>query len=402
MPRTEQIRRALKVFADHASNLRLERKVRRQLAAATPPSGQEYDAVIYFADDSSSAYQVRQWFGPMSRLAQQHPVAVLCHRPSTAAALLEDSPLPVYLATGIGQVEKFIRTHGSRVVFYVNNNQANFTVLRLTSLVHIHLSHGESDKVSMASNQLKAYDYCFIAGEASRRRIETALRNMRPGSLVEIGRPQLDDTDTATGFAPGARPTVLYAPTWEGDRPAMAYGSLVSHGTALVESILASGQFRLVFRPHPRSGSRLPAHRQAVRQITSMIAAAATKNPAAGHYVDTRTDFSVSIGEADICICDISAMAMDWLPRRKPLLVTRPVEPDAAVDENGIAAVVPLLNARDSRLVPSKLRELLAQPVGQEQLALIDRHFGDIAPGASTRRFIDAVEKALAEASRPT
>ncbi|WP_262104951.1 CDP-glycerol glycerophosphotransferase family protein [Arthrobacter sp. Marseille-P9274] len=405
MPRIEQFRRALKVLSDHASNLLLERRVRQQLASAAPATAQGYDAVIYFADDVASAYQVRQWFGPMSRLARTHPVAVLCHRPSTAAALLKDAPLPVYLATGITQVEDFVRTRGTRVVFYVNNNQANFTVLRLTSPIHIHLSHGESDKISMASNQLKAYDHCFIAGEASRRRIEAAVRHLRPGSLVEIGRPQLDDFVEGTDgdvlkgrTGTTRRATVLYAPTWEGDRPAMAYGSLVSHGPALVEAILASSEYRLVFRPHPRSGTRLAAHGQAVDRIAAMIRAAAKAQPDAGHYVDDRPDFAESFTEADVCICDISAMAMDWLPRGKPLLVTLPADAGAAVDRNGIAGVVPLLDAGDSGNIVQVLHDLEAAPVSQEQLDLVHRIFGDTAPYASTRRFISAFERALAEA----
>jgi hypothetical protein len=403
--RIEQFRRALKVLSDHASNLLLERRVRRQLASAAPATAQGYDAVVYFADDVSSAYQVRQWFGPMSRLARTHPVAVLCHRPSTAAALLRDAPLPVHLATGIAQVEDFVRSRGVRVVFYVNNNQANFTVLRLTSPIHIHLSHGESDKISMASNQLKAYDHCFIAGEASRRRIQAAVRNLRPGSLVEVGRPQLDDAIADSAGTPrvdrtgtGRRATVLYAPTWEGDRPAMAYGSLVSHGPALVEAILASNEYRLVFRPHPRSGTRLPEHGRAVERVTAMIKAAAKAQPDAGHYVDDRPDFAQSMAEADVCICDISAMAMDWLPRGKPLLVTRPADAEAAVDRNGIAGVVPLLDPGNSRNVVQVLHDLEAAPVSQEQLALVHRIFGDTSPYASTRRFIGAFERSLAEA----
>lgn len=405
MPRIEQFRRALKVLSDHASNLLLERRVRQRLASAAPAAGQKYDAVIYFADDVASTYQVRQWFGPMSRLARTHPVAVLCHRPSTAGALLEDTPLPVYLATGIAQVEEFVQAHGVRVVFYVNNNQANFTVLRLTSPIHIHLSHGESDKISMASNQLKAYDHCFIAGEASRRRIEAAVRHLRPGSLVEVGRPQLDDSlDGAGGRAPEGRTgttrraTVLYAPTWEGDRPAMAYGSLVSHGPALVEAILASGEYRLIFRPHPRSGTRLPAHNQSLERISAMIKAAVKAEPEAGHYVDNRPDFEIAMSEADICVCDISAMAMDWLPRGKPLLVTRPADPGAAVDRNGIAGVVPLLGIGDSGNIVQVLHDLEAAPLSQDQADMVRRIFGDTSPYASTRRFISAFERALAEA----
>lgn len=398
MPSTDQFRRAVKVLADHASSLLMERKVRKRVTSAAATAGHAYDAALYFADDTASLYQVRQWLGPMSRLARKHPVAVLCHRPSTAAALLENSPIPIYLATGVHQVEEFTRTYGVKVIFYVNNNQANFSVLRLTEPNHIHLSHGESDKVSMASNQLKAYDYCFIAGEASRRRITSAIRNLRPGSLVEIGRPQLDDMTNGDPTEVGDRTTVLYAPTWEGDRPAMAYGSLVSHGLDLVQAILGSDKYRLIFRPHPRSGTRLSTHRKASERITAVIEAASKKDPAAGHYVDRQPDSSVSMRKADVCICDISAMAMDWLPRRKPLLLTRPVAPEAAVDENGIASVVPLLDAAAIRQLPATLQVLLDQPVSEAQMKLIETHFGDITPGASTQRFIDAVAKALRQA----
>ena len=112
-------------------------------------------------------------------------MALLVHRPTTAADLLKDAPLPIFLAQGIDQVEKFIQDKGVRLVFYVNNNRDNFTVLRLAEQVHVHLSHGESDKISMASNQLKAYDYAFIAGQASRERILGSVRRMDPAKLVE-------------------------------------------------------------------------------------------------------------------------------------------------------------------------------------------------------------------------
>jgi hypothetical protein len=39
--------------------------------------------------------------------------------------------------------------------------------------------------------------------------------------------------------------------------------------------------------------------------------------------------------------------------------------------------------------------DLLSRPVGQAQLDLIRHHFGDTSPGASTRRFLDAVDRVL-------
>ena len=115
----------------------------------------------------------------------------------------------------------------------MNNNQANFTALRVNGPAHVHLSHGESEKSSMVSNQLKAYDFAFIAGQASHERITAGVPRFDERHLVHIGRPQLGFPGTA-GFGPAAgATTVLYAPTWEGDSPAMAYSSLKTHGRRL-------------------------------------------------------------------------------------------------------------------------------------------------------------------------
>ncbi|UNK47454.1 CDP-glycerol glycerophosphotransferase family protein [Arthrobacter sulfonylureivorans] len=387
-------RRTLELARDRAAGALLEGRVRTRLAAANTGAPDRFDCVVYFADDPGSAYQLRQWLAPLAELAKTHPTAVLVHKPTTAAALLPDSPLPVFLTTGIGQVEEFVDSHRVRLVFYVNNNRDNFTVLRLAGPRHVHLSHGESDKISMASNQLKAYDYAFIAGAASRERILGHLRRMDPAKLVEIGRPQLDTPVRDVRAYDGGRTTVLYAPTWEGDRPAMAYGSAASHGTALVAALLADPRYRLIFRPHPRTGVRVPEHRAAVRHITGLIKNA-QQHPGAGHYLDTRRDVAAAMAEADACICDISAVAMDCLPLSKRLLVTRPVDPEAEIQHNGITAVVPLLDATDAEDVPNILAGLLSQPLPKEQTALVEHYFGDTAPGAGTRRFLDAVEKVL-------
>lgn len=395
MPRVgPAIRAARKLAARLLDTLRAP-TVRRMLAGRVPGIPSRVDCVVYFADEPSSAYQVRQWFAPLEALSRRHPTAVLVHRPMTAAAIARDSPLPVALASSADRVEEFVRSRGVRAIFYVNNNRDNFSVLRLGGPVHIHLSHGESDKVSMASNQLKAYDYAFVAGPASRRRILAHVPRLDPARLVEIGRPQLDTAPSRPGEYDGVRTTVLYAPTWEGDRPAMAYGSLVSHGLGIARALLADPRYRLVFRPHPRSGSRLTEHRAARREIARLIARAARTDPAAGHYLDTRSDFGPAMAEADVCICDISAMAMDWLPHRKPLLVTRPTDPGAEVDPAGMVRAVPLLDRKNVARVGDIVDELASTPVSTTQADLIRDHFGDTTSGAATARFLAAVEQAL-------
>jgi hypothetical protein len=140
--------------------------------------------------------------------------------------------------------------------------------------VHIQIGHGESDKGGSVSNQHKAYDLTFVGGDAGRDRLSQALRGFDGEErTLAVGRPQLDYGYPGAPLWPadsGLR--VWYAPTWEGDRPSIAYGSLASHGVAIIEALLAD----------PGQSGDLPAasayriclaeHRAADKAIRALLA----------------------------------------------------------------------------------------------------------------------------------
>ena len=369
-------------------------KIRSLLLSRTPQAS-EAEFVLYFADNPVNFYQVRQWYEPLRRLSENHSVALLVRKPITAQILAEDCPLPVQLARNMSDLENFMAEHPVKVVFYVNNNKENFLPLRFPKQTHVHLSHGESDKASMASNQLKAYDKAFIAGPASRERILRELRNFDPSHLVEIGRPQLDTPQEKISIADDGRIVVLYAPTWEGDRPAMAYGSSVSHGLKIVSQLLSDPSIRVIYRPHPRSGVRERKHAVASREIKSSIERANLADPSARHIIDTSKEFGWLFGAADICICDISAVAADWLTTRKPLVVTQPADPCAKIDPAGLAGSLELLPASAASTVSDVVNRLVLEGTTEAQLSLVQHHFGDTTPGASMARFLKAARDLL-------
>ena len=74
---------------------------------------------------------------------------------------------------------------------YVNNGVSNFQSLAAPTMLHVHVNHGESDKLSMVSNQAKAYDRVFVAGEAAVRRHRAAVpgRGRGRGLLAGHVRP---------------------------------------------------------------------------------------------------------------------------------------------------------------------------------------------------------------------
>ena len=308
--------------------------------------------------------------------------------------LLEESPVPAVYARQVVDLEHFVDTQAPKVVLYVNQNARNFQMMRYGRMWHVFVNHGESDKMYMTTNQFKAYDYALIAGDAARDRLAEALWDYDlDARTIAIGRPQADHFAGAAPYPDDDRTVVLYAPTWEGDRGAAAYGSIASHGTVIAEQVLASPRHRLVYRPHPRSGVLDPAYRAAHERIVAAISAANAADPAAHHLYDDGGDLGWQLADADVAITDISAMIYDRLAVGKPLIVTRPVSPEADVDERGYLSDANWLTAADA---PSVLARVDAAASDAEELARLQhwvaRYFGDTTPGAATERFHAAVE----------
>ena len=225
------------------------------------------DAIaLFFAVEPENLYQFEQWRRPLEELARTRPVFVIVDRSDTGERVLESTTLPVTLARGSAALEEIVSERGVRVVLYVNQVEANFRMLRFAGPVHIQLGHGESDKISSASNQHKAYDLTFVGGPAGRDRLGQALRGYdAERRTVLTGRPQLDYEYPGAPAEPRSASDrwIWYAPTWEGDRPSISYGSLVSHGVAMVTALLAEPSVRVIYRPHPRTGMMSTAHAEA-------------------------------------------------------------------------------------------------------------------------------------------
>ncbi|MET0989162.1 MAG: CDP-glycerol glycerophosphotransferase family protein [Glaciihabitans sp.] len=354
---------------------------------------------VYFADDDVNLYQVRQWYAPLAELAKTWPVAIISRSPAASLALWDESPVPtVYLRT-VAALENFVAQQDIRIVLYVNQNTRNFQMFRYGKMWHVFINHGESDKMYMTTNQFKAYDYSLIAGDAARDRLQRTLWNYDlDARTISIGRPQADHFGTDTPYPADDRTTVLYAPTWEGDRPAAAYGSIATHGVALVEALLATGHHRVIYRPHPRSGVLDPVYARANHTIVAAIARANAADPAASHIHDTGAALGWQLASADVAITDISAMVYDRLATGKPILVTRPVLPEAEIDETGYLSDAEWLSAESaSDIVATVDRVLMDEGAKQKLEWWVHRYFGDTTPGAATARFHGAIDTLMAE-----
>ncbi|MGO2051038.1 MAG: hypothetical protein ACTH2E_11295, partial [Microbacterium sp.] len=151
-------------------------RVRRQLAAAPPHPEHSFKIAVYFADGDVNMYQMRQWYRPLAELQKLWPVIVLARNASGAEKLIEeDSAPPVAFVPTVRDVERFIARQDIRIVLYVNQNTRNFQMFRYGRRWHVFINHGESDKMYMTTNQYKAYDYAFVAGQAARDRLSRTL-----------------------------------------------------------------------------------------------------------------------------------------------------------------------------------------------------------------------------------
>jgi hypothetical protein len=400
--------RAVRKVIRNAVRSRMNRRaVEERAATDAQPAPGSIQIAVYFADTRVNLYQIRQWYAPLAELAKRHPVALITRSPGASLTLMDESPVPVVYRRRITDLEQFVEEQDLRIVFYVNQNQKNFQMFRYGRMWHVFINHGESDKMYMTTNQFKAYDYALVAGDAALDRLGRKLWDFDLAKkAIPIGRPQADHFAAEVGegglpYTPDERTVVLYAPTWEGDRPAAAYGSIASHGVSLAEAVLASPAHRLIYRPHPRSGVIDRDYREANERIIAAIAAANQRDPAAQHVFDNGPTMGWQLSAADVAITDISAMIYDRLATGKPIIVARPASQDAEVDDEGFLGAVVWLYADRAGDVLAAIDEVLND---REARAVLDhwaeRHFGDTTPGAATKRFHEAVEKLIAEWNR--
>lgn len=390
-------RKASGLLRRAVANRTAVKDVRRSLADRPPHPDHHYRVAVYFADGAVNMYQMRQWYKPLAELAKRWPVVVLSRVATGAQALLREDAPPVAFVPTVRDLERFIATQDIRVVLYVNQNTRNFQMFRYGRRWHVFINHGESDKMYMATNQYKAYDYAFIAGDAARERLARVLWDYDlDARTFQIGRPQADHYSGALPYVPDDRTVVLYAPTWEGDRPSASYGSIRTHGEALVGALLASGRHRVIYRPHPRSGVVDREYGVANRRIIEAISAANAADRSANHVFDDGPDLGWQLAASDVAIVDISAMVYDRLAADRPLLITRPVDPRAAVDMHGYLSACEWLDAAAAPDIVAETDRVLGDAEAVERLERWVRHyFGDTTPGAATARFHDAVEKLM-------
>ncbi|WP_029288068.1 CDP-glycerol glycerophosphotransferase family protein [Cellulomonas sp. HZM] len=356
----------------------------RELVAAGPLAEH---VVVYFGSTRESVYQLAQWLPVLEQLHARHPVVVVTADSRAAADVRALTGLRVVTVSRYATFDEMVTGGAARLALYVNHHVQNFSLLRFADLTHVSLLHGDSDKVVSVSNQAKAYDFMFVAGRAAVDRLASGLRRFdAERRCVVVGRPQAAPLPRERG----EQLTVLYAPTWEGAQTSAAYSSLVTHGAAIARSLVGDPDVRFVYRPHPLTGVRNPTYGEADVAVRRIVAEAGTRGRVSGAG-SLEADFA----EADVLVCDVSAVAVDWLATSRPLVLTDPS--GSGVDRGLLVREVRSLAAEraiDAAVIARD--EVERDPYAAERKAMAEYYLGDTTPGASLRRFLDACERILA------
>ncbi|MEU3484486.1 hypothetical protein [Streptomyces massasporeus] len=232
------------------------------------------ETVLYFSGSKDSAYQVNMWLDTMEKLDSK-PLIILRER----AILNNLAPTTVPVICVPGGVHLMnLDLSTVRVALYAANVGKNIHLLRVPTIKHVFIGHGDSDKLASVNPYSKVYDEVWTAGRAGRDRYAIADVGVRDDDIVEVGRPQLAPIQTWQGVPEGRIPTVLYAPTWEGWDGNPGNTSVVLAGENIVKQLVqADPPVRVLYKPHPFTGNVSKEAGAAHRRITALVQQAAAE-----------------------------------------------------------------------------------------------------------------------------
>lgn len=353
------------------------------------------DIALYFADQPAKLYQLTQWL-PIFEQRTDMTTIVVVRNIESYLELQSLTKLQVLLVPRYEDLMALYDRASFNAVVYVNNGWTNFQSLSFQQAVHIHVNHGESDKICMVSNQAKAYDKVFVAGQAAIDRHNAAIAWFDHSHLVPVGRPQLD-LNVKNPLSETELATITYAPTWEGEDEANNYTSVDLYGVAIARAALNVPGARLVYKPHPRvADSNDPNVRAAHKEIVSMIKAAGGE-----HRYLSRGDILGILPVTDLLIADVSSVTLDHLylsPGAPILLTDRRSNRELLLTDSPVAAACQIVDSQSIAQIPEMISLALHQDSSRAAREKMRTHyFGDLARGESTEKFWNELTTAIRE-----
>ena len=287
---------------------------------------------MYFSGGSSSAYQANMWLGTLAGLDGK-PIIVLRER--FMVQKIDATDIPIVCLPKVAHLMRLEHTT-LKVLLHPANSGKTSQILRIPSIKHAFTNHGESDKLSSCNPYAKAYDEVWVAGPAARERYQLADIGVEDKDVVEVGRPQLAPIEPYQGPPSGRHTTVLYAPTWEGWDGNPGNTSVILAGENIVRALLADDDVRLLYKPHPMTGSVDPRAGAANARIQAMIAEANARRSGALPGPEAAAELALRTEELNALTTSAFRRSADELERMR--LQGTPEEGRAAAVADAVTA----------------------------------------------------------------
>ena len=354
-----------------------------------------FEVLAYFGDDLSRSYQLQQWLPVFEELNKTHKVQIICRQYPTTKHIRKLTKLPVNSVYDFFTLTDLIESNNYKVILYVNNSFTNFQAMAAKRAFHVHLNHGESDKMSMTSRQMYAYDVVAVAGQAAKDRLANALIVKDENKEIVIGRPQLDLLSKPLEV-PSGRKILVYAPTWHGDQEANNYTSIDLYGEKIIDAMLKIPNSTVLYKPHPKIvAAKALIATKPHKAILEKLEAANSKDINAKHQLVTGDPMPV-LQVADILVSDVSAVTIDYLylkPNGAMLMCDRRSDTKLFNQVAPVSKAVTIINKDNISNIESLITDHLSGNFDRSRYQeLRNYYFGDTKPGESVKRFIDMVD----------
>ena len=357
-------------------------------------SSKDFEVLAYFGDDISRSYQIQQWLPVYEELNKTHKVQIICRQYPTTKHLRKLTNLPVNSVYDFFTLTDLIDANNYKVVLYVNNSFTNFQAMAAKKAFHVHLNHGESDKMSMTSRQMYAYDVVAVAGQAAKDRLRNALIVSDENKEVIIGRPQLDLLQKPLEIVEG-RKILTYAPTWEGDQEANNYSSVDVYGEKIVAAMLKVPNSTVFYKPHPKVTTSPKSHMiKSHKAILALLDNANSKDTNAKHRFVSGDPMPV-LQVSDLLVSDVSAVTIDYLylkPQGAMLMCDRLSNKDLFTQVAPVSKAVTNITNLNIGNIEQIISDHVSGKVDRSSYdEMRNYYFGDTKPGSSIARFIAMV-----------
>ena len=347
------------------------------------------EIILYFFGGMGQTYQLNQWVDTFLELNKKHRITVLARDKAVVEHFRKILPFYIHYAYTINDVLSFYEEYKPKVIIYINNGFKNFQSLIYNDAMHIHINHGESDKASDHSNQIKGYDFVFVHGQNGFDNYMKYLIKINPKKFILTGRPQLDFIRPIKLDTHGKK-VIIYAPTWEATHRSMRYTSVDVYGEKIVDTILNNDNYYLIYKPHPNLGANdkklLEIHKRLLKKIS--------EHP--DSITITNEDINNIYPIVDFAIFDMSSVMTDYLHVDKPfvladvfnLLVHNVEEYNVLKGCNRITKDI--IEEYDG-LEDLIFREIYKDPKKIDRQFVRKLYLGDYKEGESIKKFIDSI-----------